>query len=365
MKVLYNHEYPRRVRLAAIGCGGHAIRNVFSTHPYAPIDLVAVCDLDRERAEHTGCMFGAKAAYTDYHEMLEREKPEAVTVVTNYDEDGRPRYPQIAIDCMQAGAHVWIEKPPAASSAEVLDMMRVSEATGKFVAVGFKKMFFPANVKAREIITRPAFGSISTITARYPEALPPLEDRQDLHKMWRFLDHIVHPWSVLQYLAGPAESIFVQRSPTGGTVTAIQFASGAVGSLHLDRGQGSSSFLERTEIVGPGGNVVIHNNTKLTFYSDGPKPAGGYGRSGDYYGGDERAALHWEPEFSLGQLYNKGIFLLGYAPEIRYFCQCVLDDTPPEVGTLDNALEMLRIYEAYCQPDGQHIRIDTEPGKVS
>ncbi len=357
MSIQYNAEYSRKIKLAAVGCGGHAIRNVFPTHVYAPIDLVAVCDLDRSRAENCARMFGGRTAYTDIAEMLRVERPEAVQVVTNYDENGHPRYPAIAMQCMRAGANVWIEKPPAASSAEIRQMMDVSRETGRFVAVGLKKMFFPVNVKAREIMGRPEFGRLSSITARYPQGLPPLNQRHDAKAMLGFLDHMVHPWSVLRYLAGPAQSIFVQRADNGGTITAIRFANGAVGSLHLPAGQGPGSPLEATEVVGAGGNIIIENNTRLTYYRKGPGPDGGYGRAGSYYGKDEGAALTWQPEFSLGQLYNKGIFLLGYAPEIRYFCQCVLDSTPPQVGNLEDALELLRIYEAYCQADGQVLTI--------
>ncbi len=64
------------------------------------------------------------------------------------------------------------------------------------------------------------------------------------------------------------------------------------------------------------------------------------------------------PVFSLGQLYNKGIFLLGYAPEILHFCDSVLNNQPPERGNLDDALEMMRIYEAYCRPSGQVVKIN-------
>lgn len=357
MTIQYNAEYSRKIKLAAIGCGGHAIRNVFPTHVYAPIDLMAVCDLDRARAENCARMFGGRAVYTDIGEMLRAERPEAVQVVTNYDQNGRPRYPAIGMQCMRAGANVWIEKPPAASSAEIRQMMDVSRETGKFVAVGFKKMFFPANVKAKEIMSRPEFGRLSSITARYPQNLPPLHQRQDAKAMLGFLDHMVHPWSLLRYLAGPAQSIFVQRADNGGTITAIRFANGAVGSLHMPASQGPGSPLEATEIVGANGSIIIENNTRLTYYRKGPGPEGGYGRAGSYYGQDEGAALTWQPEFSLGQLYNKGIFLLGYAPEIRYFCQCVLDNTPPQIGNLEDALELLRIYEAYCKADGQQICI--------
>jgi len=119
--------------------------------------------------------------------MLRREDLDVVFIVTNVDENGRPRYPKLAIDCLRAGAHVWIEKPPASSSGEVREMIRVSSETKRHIGVGFKKMFFPANAKAKEIISRPEFGPITSITARYPQSLPPIEDRGDQRKMVSFL----------------------------------------------------------------------------------------------------------------------------------------------------------------------------------
>ena len=99
--------------------------------------------------------FGAQRAYRDYREMLAIEDLDCVFMVTNYDDRGRPRFPAIAIDVMRAGCHAWIEKPPAADLAEIDAMMTVERETGKFVQVGFKKMFTPANEKAREISQRP------------------------------------------------------------------------------------------------------------------------------------------------------------------------------------------------------------------
>ena len=119
MKITYNMDYDRHLRVGFIGCGGHAFRNVLPTFQYAPIDLVAVCDLDRDRAANVGRLFGARQVYTDYQDMLQHETLDAVFVVTNYDAEGRPRYPAIATTAMQAGVHVWIEKPPAASADEM------------------------------------------------------------------------------------------------------------------------------------------------------------------------------------------------------------------------------------------------------
>ncbi len=356
MHITYNSEYPRRLKTCFIGCGGHAYRNVYPTFQYAPVDLAAVCDLDRARAEQVGRMFGARAFYTNHREMLEKEQPEVVFVVTNYDEQGQPRYPGLACDIMQAGAHAWIEKPPASSPDQVREMMRVSRATGKFTGVGFKKMFFPANVKAKEIISAEGYGEIFSIAARYPERIPPLEERGDAHKMVWFLDHIMHPHSLLRLLGGPLDTIYVERHALGMAHVALRFKNGTVGGLHLSHGQSALCPFERTEILGGGGTVVVDNNLRVYHYLHGGAE-GGYGRAGSAYDTGEAHARYWEPEFSLGQLYNKNLFLLGYAPEIIYFCQCVLDNREPEKGSLADALEMTQIYQAYCQPDGQVVRI--------
>lgn len=356
MRITYNHEYTRRLRIAAIGCGGHAIRNIFPTFQYAPVDFVAACDLNLERAENACRVFGGREAYTDHRAMLDRVRPDAVFIVTNYDEFAHPRYPSLAADAMRAGAHAWIEKPPAASSAEIRALIDISAQTDRLVGVGLKKMFTPAMSKAREIIARPEFGGVASVTARYPQNLPPYDDRADDRKMVGFLDHVCHPYSVLLALAGPVSSIYVERASSGASVTAIRFRNGAVGSLHLSAGQSGMAPLEQTEIVGNRANIVIENNVRVTYYRPG-EPASGYGREGTMFGPDESAPLHWEPEFSLGQLYNKGIFLLGYAPEIIDFCDCVLTARKPERGSLGDALEIMKVYEAYRERDGQVIHI--------
>lgn len=361
MRVTYNYQYPKRLRTGFIGCGGHAYRNIYPTFQYAPVDLVAVCDLDQGRAVTYAKLFGAERHYSNHGEMLEQEELDVVFIVTNVDETGRPRYPKLAIECLRAGAHVWIEKPPASSSAEIQEMIRVSSETKRYMAVGFKKMFFPANVKAKEIVSRPEFGPITSITARYPQSLPPFEERCDPVKMIHFLDHIVHPHSVLRLLGGPIEWIFVNRNAIAGSATvSIRFANGAAGTLHLSAGQSATSFLERLEVVGRGENLVVENNIRLVHYRRSQSNAQ-YGSSGDYFDAfpDSSAPLSWEPEFSLGQLYNKGLFLLGYAPEVIDFTTRLLEGQEPARGTLSDALELMRIYEAYLQPDERIHRIPT------
>ncbi|MHC4715753.1 MAG: Gfo/Idh/MocA family protein, partial [Planctomycetota bacterium] len=69
----------------------------------------------------------------------------------------------------------------------------------------------------------------------------------------------------------------------------------------------------------------------------------------------DAGALAWEPEFSLGQLYNKGLFLLGYYGEVSEFARSVLEDRPPDRGTLAHAWQATRIFEAFAEGPGRVI----------
>jgi hypothetical protein len=139
----------------------------------------------------------------------------------------------------------------------------------------------------------------------------------------------------------------------------MRFVSGAVGALHLAGGSSATAPLERLEIVGKGANVVVENGCRLTYYRPGRRGEGGYGRAGSFIGGDEGAPLHWEPEFSLGQLYNKGLFLLGYAPELLAFCEAALNNEPPQHAGLADALSITQLYEAFAASrEGELVRLN-------
>ena len=293
--------------------------------------------------------------------MLDEEELDAVFIVTNYDTDGTPRFMRLAQECMNAGVHVWTEKPPSASAREVEETIAVSKATGKFTMVGFKKCFFPAIEKVKEITQSEDFGPINTIYVRYPQHIPSEEEKTDRSKpsIMGFLDHIVHPMSILNYIGGKARTLYFERGARGGGYGLFTMASGASATIHFASDTPATCPLERLEVTGGATSVVVDNGIKLTYYRRGDRGPGGYGGATNYIGPDETAPIHWEPEFSLGQLYNKGIFLLGYYGEVKYFADCVRTNTPPAKCGLDDALEITKVFEAFMQPAGQVI--DDQP----
>jgi predicted dehydrogenase len=354
------------IRAGFIGCGSHSFRNIFPTFQFAPVKLVATCDLNIEKAKSFAAKFGAQNAYSDYQEMLGKEQLDAVFIVTGYDKQGRPLYPRIALDCLSAGVHVWIEKPPAASCAELDALMEAADKAGKQVLVGMKKMFFPANEKAKALSEKEDFGNISLVRLEYPQYIPTVEEftqylqGEPLRRTIGFLDHLCHPTALLVYLLGMPESLYYQRSRHGAGEALFSYSSGVVASLAFTFGMAGRDGMERTMIVSDKGrHIIVDNNVRVTYHRT---PNLGYGNVPDFYTTDvDETTSVWQPEFSLGQLYNKGIFLLGYYNEVNEFARAILENRPLAKGTLEQAWQVTRIFEAFAQGPDQKISLSGQP----
>ncbi|MDP8922020.1 MAG: Gfo/Idh/MocA family oxidoreductase [Chloroflexota bacterium] len=360
--VVYNINAERRIKVGQIGCGWHPYMNLLPSFRYAPIDLVATCDVDLHRAEETARLFGGQRAYTDYRELLASERElDAVVVVTNYLPDGRPRYPEIATAALEAGLHVWMEKPPGSSLADVIALEAASERAGKFVQVGVKKGFYPTIERMREISRREEFGGLVSLYATYPLRIPPADQCRDLRAMRSLLDVLWHPAGAIHYIGGDAEYLTFRSAPNGGGVALFVFKSGAVGVLHMTGGEPHgipAITLEWMEVVGANQSLLLDNNVRLTWYRKPTPPPGGYQRATTFIGDDEGAARYWEPEMSRGTVYNSNHMLSGYALELNHFAQAVLTNRPPSKGNLEQCEEIMAWFEAFQSgPEGERISI--------
>ena len=360
------------IRAGFIGCGSHGFRNVLPVFPFTPVDLVATCDLIEDKARAFAKKFGARSAYTDYREMLDQEDLDAVFLVLGFDERGRPIYPQIAADCMRRGVHVWIEKPPAATTADVEGMMQASRETGKIVLCGLKRMFFQTHTKAKQLMSEEKFGDPMLVLLEREEILPTVEQLrayfdagQPVQETVRFLDHLCHPMSVLIYLLGMPDEMVYHRAANGAGAATFQYDGGAVASLLFTHGGCNHGGNERLKITGTRQKGIVVENTRLYYFQgpgfdDGKNP--GYGNRPTYYTGPtEQTAAYWEPEFLLGQLYSKGLFLLGYYDEVKEFAEAVLAGRPPVRGTLEQCWQMTHIFEKFAEGPGKQIRLQQGP----
>lgn len=100
------------MRYALIGCGRISPNHVVAAKNNE-LDMVALCDIDSKQMDDKILKFDLDshiAKYTDYKLMLKEQQPELVAIAT---ESGK--HAQIALDCIEAGCNIIIEKPIALS----------------------------------------------------------------------------------------------------------------------------------------------------------------------------------------------------------------------------------------------------------
>lgn len=143
--------------VALIGCGGIAryAHNMF--YPNDPrVKMVAVCDILPDRAAAFGKEFYPEAdVYTDYREVLKRDDIDAVDICTpNY------LHSEIAIAALEAGKHVFCEKPDAVSPEKAMAMKEAAEKAGKVLMVMRNNRYMKASQYMRKYIDEGKMGEI-------------------------------------------------------------------------------------------------------------------------------------------------------------------------------------------------------------
>lgn len=120
-----------KLKIGLVGCGGIAVyAHIPAYEKFNDVQVTAVCDIVREKAEAAAARLGGAKVFTDYREMLRSADIDAVDICTpNY------LHSSIAVDAFAAGKHVFSEKPDAVSAAEARKMKEASEKAGKLLMV--------------------------------------------------------------------------------------------------------------------------------------------------------------------------------------------------------------------------------------
>jgi predicted dehydrogenase len=338
----YQREFDRKLRIGLVGAGSHSYRNLLPTFTFLPVELAAVCDLNEALAAKTAKQYGAAGVYTQAAEMYRKEKLDAAFICVS------PQlHPALAAEALAAGLHVWFEKPPAMRAAD-LDAL-IAARKDRVVVCGFKKAFMPATRKVVEILARPEHQPLRTVLAEYAMSIPAngaevLEKRE----FTNWLGNGCHPLSIMVEVAGAVAAVATHRGSHGGGVLALEFASGAVGNLHM--ADGSPRPVERYAFYGTGVEVTIDNGSRVTMQRGIPFS---YGKTTSYAPeGLDHGAIVWEPQNCLATLENKTLFTQGFYDEMKYFCDCVLDGKRARRGTLEFAQHLMDVYEAALLSDG-------------
>lgn len=150
------------MKYAIIGCGRISPNHIAAAKANE-LQIVALCDLVRENAKDKQTKFELPdniSIYTDYQEMLQKEQPELVAIAT---ESGK--HAAIALDCIEAGCNLIIEKPIALSLKDADAIIAKAEEKKVKVCACHQNRFNKSIQKIRDAVEKKRFGKMFYGTA--------------------------------------------------------------------------------------------------------------------------------------------------------------------------------------------------------
>jgi predicted dehydrogenase len=149
-----------RFHMGQIGCGGQGNGITKSARRFG--DVLAVCDVDRQRAEQARAEQGDGKAeiYDDYRRLLDRKDIEVVTIATPDH-----WHTKIAIEAMQAGKDVYCEKPLTLTIDEGKKICQAVRSTGRVFQVGTQQRSHGPFAQAIAMVRDGRLGKLQRVTA--------------------------------------------------------------------------------------------------------------------------------------------------------------------------------------------------------
>jgi UDP-N-acetylglucosamine 3-dehydrogenase len=181
----------KKLGVAVIGTGfwGRNHARVYSE--LEATELVAVCDVDRERAKAVADQFGVKA-YTSSTRMLKNEEIEAVNVCT-----WSTKLAKEALKALKAGRHVLVEKPMATYTKQAERLLETAEKNGLHLTVGFLMRFIPGLQHIREAVETKKLGELVCATAKRVSQWP-----ERIGDVGVVKDTAIHDIDIMRFISG-------------------------------------------------------------------------------------------------------------------------------------------------------------------
>jgi len=150
----------RKLGVAVIGTGQWGKNHARVYKELSSTQLVAVCDVNVERAKAMAAQYGVKA-YSDSTQMLKDKQIEAVNVCT-----WSTILAKEAKKALNAGKHVLVEKPMATTSQQAQKLVQTAKENGLHLTVGFLMRFIPGLQLMRQSVEEKKIGDLVCVTAK-------------------------------------------------------------------------------------------------------------------------------------------------------------------------------------------------------
>lgn len=252
------------MKVAVIGVGSMGIHHARIYRELPGVDLVAVADTDPQRVEAVAARYNARP-YTDHRRMLERERPNAVSVAVP-----TALHESVGLDALEAGAHVLIEKPIAATPEGALRLIGRARELGRQLMIGHVVRFNPAMQALKQRLEAGELGRVFQVFCRRAGPFP-----SRVRDVGVVVDLAPHDLDVMRFLLG-SEPVRIYAETERRIHTEhedllwgiLRFPQGVVGVLELN--WLTPVKIRETLVLGERGLFRVDDlNQDLYFYENG------------------------------------------------------------------------------------------------
>lgn len=222
------------VKVGFIGAGGIASAHMSTLQAVEDVQIVAVTDVVKERAESAASRFIAKA-YTDYREMFDKAELNAVYIcVPSYAHEDQE------LIAAEKGIHIFVEKPVAVNLDKARAVREAVEKSGIVSAVGYHWRYQTNTQRAQELL---ADRQIGMVLGYWMGGFPGVSWWRKMEQSGgQMVEQTTHIFDLARYLCGDVEEVYAAYATRVmdsvpdfsicdvGTAT-LKFKSGVVGTI--------------------------------------------------------------------------------------------------------------------------------------
>lgn len=260
------------VKIGLIGAGGVTRPHLAAFVRHTGVGSIALADPSQSARDALMADFGIiRQQYDDYRSLLEDDSISIVDICTPHC-----FHASQAIDALQAGKDVIIEKPLAMTVEECDEMIRVSAETGRRLLCSLCMRRFPAHIRAAELlrqgaIGKPLMGMVTVIGNEYPRMNDPENWKGDWEKAGggAMFDTGYHAVYTLQQFFGPASAVTMtgkrllvepENKADDTSVVALEMQSGVLCSIVVTYVAIGDRWSEERRLVGTEGSLLIRDD---------------------------------------------------------------------------------------------------------
>ncbi|MFH1613401.1 MAG: Gfo/Idh/MocA family oxidoreductase [bacterium] len=333
-----------KVKWGIIGANGIAKRRTIpglvqskNAELIALMDVVSIDELAKE--------YNVKYVYDNVDALLENPNVDAVYI-------GTPVYLHFEqfLKAAKQGKHILLEKPLSLTLEEAEKMCEIVSQKNIKAMEGYMMRFHPFHQKAKKMLEEKQIGNIVMARAQLSCWYPDIDGawRQDPSKSGggALIDMASHCYNLLTNLVGKIKEVMVFTNTLtfkypveDSSTTLLRFENGAHGVVDTFFNVPDSAGQDRLEIYGNKGSIQAEGT--ISQITAGKMCA---------YINPEASAYDAQQEKSSLNVEKKEIFMEEaknmYTAEIEYLSECIIENKKPEINTIEQGLQILKVIKA-------------------